>query len=190
VIHRDVKPANLLLDTSWKVWVTDFGLALATFAEGLTRTGDRPGTPRYMSPEQLTGPRDRIDGRTDVYSLGATLYELATLHPLHEGDDDQLLARTAADHSPPTPRSVCPAVPADLETIILKATAPDPADRFQSALDLADDLTRFATDLPIRARRPGLLRCLTRWTRRNRRAVVGVGAVLRVSGTSGPPIRT
>jgi tetratricopeptide (TPR) repeat protein len=182
VIHRDVKPANLLLDDSGKVWVTDFGLALAIGSDGLTRSGDRPGTLRYMSPEQLTGPRDRLDGRADVYSLGATLYELATGRPMFEGDDEELLARLVSDRTPPPPRSVCPTIPHDLETIILKATATDPAERYQTASTLADDLARFAAGEPILARRSGLFRRLGRWTGRNRRAVIAAAAVVFVGG--------
>jgi tetratricopeptide (TPR) repeat protein len=178
VIHRDVKPANLLLDPAGKVWVTDFGLALAPFADGLTRTGARPGTPRYMSPEQLTGPRQAVDARTDVYSLGVTLYELATLRSAFEAGDELDLIQRITRGNPAHPRSVTPAIPADLETVILKAMARDPADRYSTAQELADDFTRFLDGRPVLAHRPGPVLTLRRWVRRHRRPLLTGGAIL------------
>jgi eukaryotic-like serine/threonine-protein kinase len=177
IIHRDIKPANLLLEEDGKLWVSDFGLAFTPLAEPITQTGERPGTLRYMSPEQLTGPRDRIDGRSDIFSLGATLYELTTLRPLFEGDSTHLLARMVADQPTSTPRSICPALPRDLETIILKATAPNLADRYSSAQELADDLLRFADGQPILASRLGFARKASRWMSRHRRPLIAAGII-------------
>src|SRR5206468_967753 len=102
-LHRDIKPSNLLIDLRGNLWVTDFGLAQIRGEDGVTRTGDLLGTLRYMSPEQALAKRVVIDGRTDIYSLGVTLYELLTLHPAFEGCDRQELLRRIAQEEPPTP---------------------------------------------------------------------------------------
>src|SRR5262249_39735634 len=137
VVHRDVKPANLLIDAQGKLWVTDFGLARLHDDAGLTVSGDLVGTRRYMSPEQAAGRRDLIDRRTDLDSLGATLYELATLRPVYEGGDRQELLRQILHDDAPPRRDR--ALPIDLETILIKALSRDPASRYQSARELADD---------------------------------------------------
>jgi tetratricopeptide (TPR) repeat protein len=178
VIHRDVKPANLLLDDAGKVWVTDFGLAVAPLTDGLTRTGARPGTPRYMSPEQLTGRRDQLDGRTDVYSLGVTLYELATGRPAFDGSDEHTLVVQITATRPPPPGLLAPGIPHDLETVILKAMARDPADRYATAGELAADLRRFLDHRPVLARRPGAVHRFRKWLRRNRRSVLAAGGLI------------
>src|SRR5262249_26027296 len=122
IVHRDVKPANLMLDGRGTLWVTDFGLAHVQHAEAsLTMTGDLVGTLRYMSPEQALATRVVIDHRTDVYSLGATLYELLTLRPAFDGKDRQELLRQIAFEEPPRPRRLEKGIPAELETIVLKA---------------------------------------------------------------------
>ena len=154
VLHRDVKPSNLMVDGRGHLWVTDFGLARFQGDASLTAPGDLLGTLRYMSPEQATADHAVVDGRTDVYSLGATLYELMTLRPIFDGSDRQELLRRIAQEEPRRPRAVQPAVPRDLETIVLKAMAKDPAARYATAQDLADDLGRFLDDRPILARRP------------------------------------
>jgi serine/threonine protein kinase len=139
IVHRDVKPANLLLDGRGNLWVADFGLAQVQQGEaGLTLTGDLVGTLRYMSPEQARAKRVVIDHRTDVYSLGATLYELLTLHPVFAGGDRQELLRQIAFEEPVNPRRLEKAIPAELETIVLKALEKNPADRYATAKDLAD----------------------------------------------------
>lgn len=179
VVHRDIKPSNLLVDRNGTLWVSDFGLALGPDAGDLTRTDERPGTLRYMSPEQLNGPRDRIDGRSDIFSLGATLYELTTLRALYEGDSDQLLARMVSNRPSPRPRIVCPNFPRDLETIVLKATAEEPLDRYATASEFAEDLRRFADGEPIRASRAGIAWRVWRWLSRHRRsAAVAAVAVI------------
>src|SRR5262249_38385840 len=149
VVHRDVKPANLLVDARGGLWVTDFGLAHIQSDARLTMTGDLVGTLRYMSPEQALAKRVVVDHRTDVYSLGATLYELLALRPVFEGTDRQELLRQIAFEEPKPPRRVNRAVPAELEVIVLKALEKNPADRYATARALADDLRRFLDDRPI-----------------------------------------
>jgi tetratricopeptide (TPR) repeat protein len=168
ILHRDIKPANLLLDAEGRLWVTDFGLAQVRGDDRLTLSGDVLGTLRYMSPEQALGRRVVVDGRTDVYSLGVTLYELLTLRPAVDGRDRAEILRRIADGEPSPLRKVNPAVPADLETIVMKATAKDPAVRYATAQELADDLRNYLEDRPIRARRPSLAERARRWGRRHR----------------------
>lgn len=156
IIHRDVKPANLLVDVRGNLWITDFGLARMQAGSGLTVSGDVLGTLRYMSPEQLHAKREVVDHRTDVYSLGATLYHLLTLHPVYDCHDRAELARQTSLQEPPPPRRLNRAIPRDLETVVMKALARDVGQRYATAHDLADDLRRFLDARPIRARRPSL----------------------------------
>jgi WD40 repeat protein/serine/threonine protein kinase len=185
VVHRDVKPGNLLVDVRGNLWVTDFGLAHCQSQAGLTMTGDLVGTLRYMSPEQALAKRVVVDHRTDVYSLGATLYELLTLEPAFAGGDRQELLRQIAFEEPRPPRRLNKAIPPELETIVLKALEKNPADRYASASELADDLERFLKDEPIRARRLSLLGRARKWARRHRpvvtSAIVATVAVLAVA---------
>jgi tetratricopeptide (TPR) repeat protein len=167
IVHRDVKPANLMVDARGHLWITDFGLARLQDDSGLTITGDLLGTPRYMSPEQALGRRRYLDHRTDIYSLGATLYELSTLRPAIDGKDRQeILARIAQDEPMP-PRRLDPRIPRELETILLKTMSKEPEDRYATAQQLADDLRRFLEDKPIKARRPTLLERAAKWSRRH-----------------------
>jgi serine/threonine protein kinase/tetratricopeptide (TPR) repeat protein len=166
VTHRDVKPANLLLDRRGDLWVADFGMADVQGDAGLTRTGDIPGTMRYMSPEQAMGKRSLVDRRTDVYSLGATLYELLTLRPAIAGEDRQEIFRRIVDEEPAPIRHVNPAVPVDLATIVAKAMSKDPAQRYETAGHLADDLGRFLEGRPISARPVGPVARTWRWCQR------------------------
>jgi serine/threonine protein kinase/Flp pilus assembly protein TadD len=175
VVHRDIKPANLMVDAQGNLWVTDFGLAQVQTDTRLTLTGDLVGTLRYMSPEQALAHSVGVDHRTDVYSLGATLYELLTLEPAFNGRDRQELLRQIAFDEPKPLRRIKKAIPPELETIVLKAIAKNPAERYGTAQDLADDLRRFLEDQPIRARRPSLLERARKWTRRHR-PVVGSAA--------------
>jgi tetratricopeptide (TPR) repeat protein len=179
IVHRDVKPANLLLDGRGNLWVTDFGLAHVQHGDAsLTATGDVVGTLRYMSPEQALAKRVVIDHRTDVYSLGATLYELLTLQPAFRGSDRQELLRQIAFEEPTPPRRIEKAIPAELETIVLKAMAKSPTERYATAQELADDLQRFQQDRPIWARRPTLGQRLRRWCRRHKPVVWATAAVI------------
>ncbi len=164
VLHRDIKPSNLLLDVAGRVWVTDFGLAKVEGSDGPTRTGDIVGTVRYMPPERFNGWSDH---RSDVYSLGATLYELLTLHPLFGTTPQSELIEKVLHDSPEAPRKLDPRIPRDLETIVLKAIAKEPGDRYATAQALGDDIERFLEDRPIRARRSTTVEQCWRWCRRN-----------------------
>ena len=168
IVHRDIKPANLLLDVQGNLWITDFGLARLQDDAGLTITGDLLGTLRYMSPEQALAKRGYLDHRTDIYSLGATLYELVTLRPAVDGQDRQEVLRKIAQDEPTPPRRLNPAIPRELETILLKAMNKEPESRYATAQELADDLQRFLEDKPIKAKRPTLLERVTKWSRRHR----------------------
>jgi serine/threonine protein kinase len=171
VLHRDIKPSNLIVDPRGNLWVTDFGLARFEEDAGLTRTGDLLGTLRYMSPEQTQADLVVVDHRTDVYSLGATLYELATLRPVFASRDRNELLRQIASEDPIAPRKINPEMPRDLETIILKAMSKEPRERYSSAQELADDLRRMLADEPILARRPSYTERTARWARRHRPAL-------------------
>jgi WD40 repeat protein/serine/threonine protein kinase len=171
IIHRDIKPANLLVDAAGQLWVTDFGLARLGTDAGLTMTGDLVGTLRYMSPEQALAKGPVVDLRTDLYSLGATLYELLTLEPAHNGGDRQKVLRQIAEDEPIPPRTLNRAVPVDLETIVLKALSKAADERYASAQELADDLQRYLEDRPIHARRPTLRQRATKWSRRHKTVV-------------------
>ena len=133
ILHRDIKPANLLIDPLGALWITDFGLARFPSDLSLTHTGDLVGTLRYMSPEQVLARRGVVDQRTDIYALGATLYELLTLRPAFDGRDHQELLRQIALDEPVRPRRLNPAVHRDLETIVLKAMAKEPSCRYPTA---------------------------------------------------------
>jgi tetratricopeptide (TPR) repeat protein len=208
VVHRDIKPSNLMVESTLpspaggrgaggegaggeapRLWITDFGLARIQTpspfggegrSEGasLTMSGDLLGTLRYMSPEQLRAEHGVLDHRTDVYSLGLTLYELLTLRPAFSGDDRQKLIRQITEDDPPPPRQLNQSIPKDLETIILKATAKEPEARYATAQELANDLRRFLEDKPVHARRPSLAARAAKWSRRHRSLVWTAAAVL------------
>ncbi len=178
IIHRDIKPANLLLDTTGRLWVTDFGLARLETGTGITMSGDVMGTLRYMSPEQAQGERHAVGPHSDIYSLGATLYELLTLQPVFSTDDRAQLIQQIAEREPRRLRSMDPRVPPDLETIVLKTLQKSPEDRYPSARALADDLQRFLDQRPIRAKRPSPLTRAVRWSRRHTETLAAVISVL------------
>jgi serine/threonine protein kinase/WD40 repeat protein/predicted Zn-dependent protease len=164
VLHRDIKPANLLLDDQGTLWITDFGLAKAEDADNLTQAGDIVGTIRYMAPERFEG---KSDARSDIHALGVTLYELLALRPAFGSiDRAKLIGEINSDTLPPL-RPFAPSVPRDLETIVLKAMAREPAARYASAADLAEDLQRFLDNRPIKARRVAVVERFRRWCRRN-----------------------
>ncbi len=164
VLHRDIKPANLLLDLEGTLWVTDFGLAREEGTEELTAAGDVVGTLRYMAPERFRG---KADARSDVYSLGLTLYELLTLRPAFSALDRMLLMNAILQVEPSRPRALDARIPRDLETIVLKAMAKRPSDRFAGAAEMARELDRFLAGRPIHSRRASAPERLWRWSRKN-----------------------
>ncbi len=174
ILHRDVKPSNLLLDPAGHVWLADFGLAKAQGSEDLTQSGDFVGTVRYSAPERFQG---WSDPRSDVYSLGLTLYEMLALRPAFAGRDRGRLMRKVASEDPPPLRRLDRAVPRDLETIVLKAAAKDPRGRYANARTMADDLDRFLEGKPVEARRSTPLGRLGRWCARNP-TVAGLAAAV------------
>ena len=186
VIHRDVKPSNLVLDEEGILKLTDFGLAhLTGEGFGVTRTGEIIGTPLYMSPEQVRARRDEVDPRTDVYSLGVTLYEFLSRTRPYDGDDVATLCSQILSVEPPSIRNVAPNLPSDLAVIVHKALEKEPGDRYASAGAMARDLRAFAERRSIQARPPSLLR---KWTRRARRHKVRTGlgaAVLLLAALAG-----
>jgi serine/threonine protein kinase/WD40 repeat protein len=189
VVHRDVKPSNMLLDNDGQLYVTDFGLAMTQSSSELTMTGDLLGTLRYMSPEQASGRRALVDRRTDIYSLGASLYELTTLRPAFPEEDRARLLQQIVTDPPQTPSKINRDVPGDLDTIILKSMAKDPAERYETAKAFADDLGRFVKHELIRARRITRFEHVRSWCRRNKAVaslLAAVAALLLVLSIGGP----
>jgi predicted Ser/Thr protein kinase len=171
VIHRDIKPSNLLLDTEDRLWLTDFGLAKRLDDVTLSMTGALLGTPRYMSPEQASAARQRTDHRTDLYSLGATLYEAATGQPVFSATTPHEVIQQILHQEPTPPRRVRPDLPRDLETVLLKCLAKQPEQRYADAESLADDLRAILDGRPVRARRASLWERTSKWARRQRRSL-------------------
>ena len=166
VIHRDLKPGNLLLSPDGRLSLSDFGLARMLEQPGMTMTGEFVGTPMYMAPEQIAAGRVPIDHRADVYSLGTTLYEMLTLQPPFRGERrDQVIAQVLYKE-PLTPRRVNPKIPVDLETICLKAMEKDPDRRYQTAGQMADDLRHYVNRFAISARRAGPAARAVKWVKR------------------------
>jgi WD40 repeat protein/serine/threonine protein kinase len=174
ILHRDIKPSNLLLDTQGTVWITDFGLAKAEGSEELTSPGDIVGTVRFMAPERFQG---RGDPRSDLYSLGITLYEMLTLRPAFADSHRARLLERVTQEMPARPRKLDPHIPPDLDTIVMKAIAKEPADRYPTAEDLAEDLRRFLNGRPIQARPAGPVERLWRWSKRNPMVAGLTGAI-------------
>jgi serine/threonine protein kinase/WD40 repeat protein/tetratricopeptide (TPR) repeat protein len=176
VLHRDIKPPNLILDTLGNLWITDFGLAKFEDGEDISQSQDLVGTLRYMAPERFRG---LSDPRGDLYALGATLYELATLHPPFAGKNHVELIQRIERDPPVPPRQLDRRVPRDLETIVLKALAKNPHDRFATAEAMSDELRRFVENRPIRSRRIPFFQRFWRWCQRNPRlAAANIAAAL------------
>lgn len=163
-LHRDIKPGNLLLDNDGRIWIADFGLAKALQDDDVTCSGDVVGTMAYVAPERFRGETTKA---SDIYSLGVTLYEMLTLKKAFDGADRVAVMNRVTTEPLPSPRRINRAVPRDLETIVLKAAAQDPKDRYGSAARLAADLQAFLEDRPIEARRLSYVEHVTRWSRRN-----------------------
>ncbi len=176
VIHRDLKPRNIMLDGSGEPHLLDFGLAKQSASEfTITNVGDILGTPAYMSPEQARGEAGSADRRTDVYSLGVTLYEMLTGVRPFQGEMRGLIYQILHEE-PQTPRRLVPEIPRDLETICLKAMSKNPAARYATSADMAADLRHFLAGEPIQARRAGQVERAVRWCRRNP-ALAGAGSL-------------
>ncbi|MCO5165314.1 MAG: protein kinase [Planctomycetes bacterium] len=184
VLHRDLKPHNVLVDEQGEPHLTDFGLAkdIGREEKGFTVTGQVLGTPAYMAPEQASGDPALVDRRSDVYGLGATLYACLTGGPPFKGNGVMDLLRKVLEEEPAPPSSVRPGLDRDLETIVLTCLRKDPAARYTTAQLLADDLARLARGEPIAARRPGAGERVARWLRRHARAAVAGVAVVAVAG--------
>jgi tetratricopeptide (TPR) repeat protein/tRNA A-37 threonylcarbamoyl transferase component Bud32 len=181
IVHRDIKPSNLLIEPTSeqsKLWVTDFGLARMQREVSLTRTGDLIGTLRYMSPEQATGRSTLVDHRTDIYSLGATLYELATLAPAYSDENSAAIIRQIETRDPTHLLQLRPEMPADLANIIHTAMSRSRDDRYATAADLATDLRRYLAGVPTSARAPSLVDRVTRWGQRHARVVAMATSLL------------
>ena len=180
VIHRDVKPHNLLLGTNNRLHLTDFGLARLTDAPHLTIDGEVMGTPAYLSPEQVRGDSSEIDHRTDIYSLGVTLYEVLTRRKPFDGQTRDEILATICRGDPPAPRRLNPRIPIELETICLRAIEKDPARRHPSAAVLGEDLRRFSQGRPILSRRVSLPAKALRWAARHKALATAVVAIVAV----------
>ncbi len=169
IYHRDLKPANLILRKDGRLFVSDFGLARDTTLATLTRTGEFHGTPHYLSPEQMLADRTSVDHRTDIYSLGATLYAILTLSPPHEGASTTDLLQHIVFKRPAPVRKRNPAIPNDLALVVHKAMELNPDDRYDTMSEFADDLRRFLAHEAVTARPIGRAGRAVRWIGRHRK---------------------
>jgi len=187
LVHRDVKPSNILVEkreTGWHPYVTDFGIARELDAPGQTKTGAVTGTPLYMAPEQARGQTSQIDRRTDVYGLGATLYELLCGRRAHESANTLDVMWKLLNEDVQPLRKIDPSIPVDLETIVMQCLEQEPSRRYDSARALSDDLKAWADGEPIHARRSSLGYRLVKRARKHK-ALVSAAAVLLVGAIAG-----
>ncbi len=184
VIHRDVKPSNLILDQEGRLRILDFGLARLEGQESLTISGDFVGTPLYMSPEQARRKKIKVDHRTDIYSLGATVYEVLTRRPPFKGKDHQDTLSQIIERDPVEPRKLNAKIPRNLETIVLKCLRKDAGDRYGTAEALTQDLRRFVRGDPIEARPQGRWEKISRLAWRHRARVGTITCVFLALLTS------
>lgn len=178
VIHRDIKPHNLVLGMDGRLRVLDFGLARLAEQPGVTMTGEMIGSPLYMSPEQITGNPEDVDHRSDIYSLGATLYEWLTLSPPYPGETRERVIGKIMSSDAVLTRTHNPEIPVDLETICMKAIERNRDRRYQAAGELRDDLRRFVAKRPILARRVGIGGRLVKFVSRHQLASLGAAALV------------
>jgi len=178
VLHRDIKPSNILINENDVPKVSDFGLAKVEGGLDLSRTGELLGTPYYMSPEQAAARRMGLDHRTDIFSLGATLYESLTLSRPFVGETSQEVFRKILTVEPMQPTGVHPGVPLDLGIIAMKALEKDPDRRYRTMAEFRDDLGRFLANEPIHARPPGRSARLMKWVKRHPILSTGVGVAV------------
>ncbi len=171
VLHRDIKPGNLMLDAESQLYLTDFGLARIETDAAMTMTGDLIGTLRYMSPEQALAKRVSVDHRSDIYSLGATLYEALTLRPVFVASDRQELLKQIAFEEPTRLRQIDRMIPGELETIVLKSIEKNRESRYDSASEFADDLRAFLENRPIKAKRASIAQRTGKMARRHQAVV-------------------
>ncbi len=185
VIHRDIKPHNLILGDDGRVRVSDFGLARIAEQPGVTMTGEVMGSPLYMSPEQIVSGPGHVDHRTDIYSLGATMYEWLTLRTPYPGESRDRVISLLLTSEAASPHSHNPAIPVDLETICMKAIERDCARRYQHACEVRDDLQRFIEGRPIQAKRASLAVRIRKFVGRNPLAsLASAAAVIAVALTA------
>src|SRR5438045_5680995 len=186
ILHRDSKPGNILLDAKGEPHLTDFGLARLVEAEStVTRTREVLGTPSYMAPEQAAGETAKLGKATDVYGLGAVLYQLLTGHPPFAGGTTYETIKLLLETDPRQPRQLNPKIDHDLSTICLKCLEKDPQRRYPSALALAEDLERWLKHEPILARRIGILTRGKKWMRRNPTSALLVASLVALAAAAG-----
>src|SRR2546423_10681572 len=186
ILHRDIKPGNILLDAKGEPHLTDFGLARLVEAEStVTRTREVLGTPSYMAPEQAAGETSKVGKATDVYGLGAVLYQLLTDHPPFAGGTTYETIKVLLETDPRQPRQLNPKIDRDLSTICLKCLEKDPQRRYPSALVLAEDLERWLKHEPIQARRTGIFARGKKWVQRNPTRALLTASLIALAAAAG-----